>query len=99
MLLWPLFFYFYAADAIHLFNQVMSFFFLCSSNNMSSASTQFASPRKMGIFEPNHQIGMWGDSFKADSSQNTGASSIVEAEIKLDNRVGYLKYFSFLFFG
>ncbi|URE06207.1 hypothetical protein MUK42_19426 [Musa troglodytarum] len=57
------------------------------SNNMSSASTQFASPRKMGIFEPNRQIGMWGDSFKADSSQNTGASSIVEAEIKLDNRL------------
>lgn len=38
----------------------------------------------MGIYEPNHQIGMWEDSFKADSSQNTCASTIVETDTKLD---------------
>lgn len=61
-----------------------------SSNSMSSASTQFASPRKMGIYESNHQINMWGDSFKADSSQNTAASTIVEADPKHNSRVRYL---------
>lgn len=30
---------------------------------------------------------MWGDSFKADSSQNTGASTILEDDAKLDNRL------------
>eukprot|EP00262_Sarcandra_glabra_P004150 TRINITY_DN15133_c0_g1_i2.p1 TRINITY_DN15133_c0_g1~~TRINITY_DN15133_c0_g1_i2.p1 ORF type:complete len:368 (-),score=66.63 TRINITY_DN15133_c0_g1_i2:440-1543(-) len=52
---------------------------------MSSPSTQFASSRRIGVYGPNHQIGMWGESFKADSSQNTGSSMIVEADAKLDN--------------
>lgn len=55
---------------------------------MSSASAQFATSRRIGIYEPNHQISMWGDSFKGDSSPNTGASTIVEADAKHDNRVG-----------
>ncbi|WOK92147.1 transcription factor tga1 [Canna indica] len=60
-----------------------------SSNSMSSASTQFATPRKMGIYESNHQhqITMWADSFKTDSSQNTAASTIVETDGKRDNRL------------
>ncbi|XP_038973144.1 transcription factor TGAL6-like isoform X3 [Phoenix dactylifera] len=59
-----------------------------SPNSMSSASAQFATSRRIGIYEPNRQISMWGDSFKADSSQNTGASTIVEADAKHDNRLG-----------
>ncbi|XP_010905949.1 transcription factor TGA4 isoform X2 [Elaeis guineensis] len=65
-----------------------AFHVISSPNSMSSASAQFATSRRMGIYEPNHQISMWGDSFKADSSQNTGASTIVEADAKHDNRLG-----------
>ncbi|XXG61304.1 hypothetical protein AAC387_Pa04g2998 [Persea americana] len=54
--------------------------------NMSFPSTQFATSRRMGIYEPNHQISMWGQSFISDSSPNTGISTIVEADAKLDNR-------------
>ncbi|XP_009386886.2 transcription factor TGA4 isoform X1 [Musa acuminata AAA Group] len=49
-----------------------------------SSTSSFATSRRMGIYEPNHQIGMWEDSFKADSSQNTCASTIVETDTKLD---------------
>ncbi|XP_058084660.1 transcription factor TGA1-like isoform X2 [Magnolia sinica] len=54
---------------------------------MSSPSTQFATLRRMGVYEPNHhQIGMWGESFRCDSTPHTGESTIVEADMKLDNR-------------
>ncbi|XP_077213752.1 transcription factor TGA1-like [Tasmannia lanceolata] len=53
---------------------------------MSSPSTQLSTSRRMGIYEPTHQISMWGEPFKSSSSPNTGASTIVEAETKLDNR-------------
>lgn len=59
---------------------------------MSSASTQFATSRGMGIYEVNHQNSIWGSSFKGDSSPNTGASAVVEADAKLDSRVRYQRY-------
>ncbi|XP_074580125.1 transcription factor TGA4-like isoform X1 [Curcuma longa] len=58
-----------------------------SSSSMSSTSSQFASPRKMGIYETNHQIGMWGNSLNADSSQNTASSSMVDANVRLGGRL------------
>ncbi|KAM0936858.1 putative transcription factor bZIP family [Dioscorea sansibarensis] len=54
---------------------------------MNSAPTQVATSGRLSIYEPNHQISMWGDSFKADSSQNTSASTIVEGEVKLSDKV------------
>ncbi|KAJ0975143.1 hypothetical protein J5N97_017108 [Dioscorea zingiberensis] len=63
------------------------FLILLSPGIMNSASTQFAASGRLSIYEPNHQISMWGDSFKADSSQNTSASTIVEGEVKLNNKL------------
>ncbi|KAF5204539.1 Transcription factor tga1 [Thalictrum thalictroides] len=53
---------------------------------MSSPSTQFATSRRMGIYDPVHQVSMWGESFKANTSPNTGVSSIVEMDPKYDNK-------------
>nr|CAD1826385.1 unnamed protein product [Ananas comosus var. bracteatus] len=54
---------------------------------MTTASTQFVTSRRMGIYEPNHQMSMWDESFKAESSQNTSASTVLEADAKLDNKL------------
>ncbi|XP_039114396.1 transcription factor TGA4-like isoform X1 [Dioscorea cayenensis subsp. rotundata] len=54
---------------------------------MNSAPTQVAASGRLSIYEPNHQISMWSDSFKADSSQNTSASTIVEGEVKLSDKL------------
>ncbi|XP_068644036.1 transcription factor TGA1-like [Aristolochia californica] len=51
-----------------------------------STPTQFATPRRMVLYEPNHQLGMWGGPFKADNSPNTGTSSVVVPDAKVDNR-------------
>lgn len=58
-----------------------------SPNSMSSSSAQFATSRNMGIYEPTHQNSIWGNPFKADSSQNTEASAILESDAKLDNMI------------
>lgn len=65
--------------------------FTRSSSRMSSASSQFVSPRNMVIYEPNHQISMWENSLNADNSQNTASSSMVETNVKLDSRVRDVK--------
>ncbi|KAJ4965495.1 hypothetical protein NE237_017344 [Protea cynaroides] len=53
---------------------------------MSSPSTQFAASRRMGIYEPVHHISMWGETFKGSTSPNTGVSTIVELETRVDNK-------------
>lgn len=55
-----------------------------STNGMSSASAQLAN-RSMGIYDPNNQNSIWGNSYKIDSSPNAGISTVAEA--KLDNGV------------
>lgn len=60
---------------------------------MNSAPTQVAASGRLSIYEPNHQISMWSDSFKADSSQNTSASTIVEGEVKLSDKVRKLEIY------
>lgn len=45
----------------------------------------------MGVYETNHQIGMWGNCLNADSSQNTASSSMVDANVKLGGRVRDIK--------
>ncbi|WOK96266.1 transcription factor TGA4 [Canna indica] len=52
------------------------------SVNSRNSTSSFVTTRRMGIYEANHQIGMWEDSFKADSSQNTCVSTIMEADTR-----------------
>ncbi|XP_072990086.1 transcription factor TGA4-like isoform X1 [Typha latifolia] len=53
---------------------------------MSSASTQFANTKRMGIYDSNHQISMWND-LKANSNRKMSASTVLEANEKLDKRL------------
>lgn len=41
----------------------------------------------MAMYDTSHQLSMWDDPFKAESSQNTDSSTVVEADGKLDNRL------------
>lgn len=65
---------------------------------MNSTSTQFVTPGRMGIYDPMHQIGMWGENFKSNGNPNTStmfiagnpnasASMIIAPDTKLDNQV------------
>ncbi|XP_043719926.1 transcription factor TGA1-like isoform X2 [Telopea speciosissima] len=53
---------------------------------MNSPSTQFPASRTMGLYQPAHLISMWGESLKGSSSPNTGLSTIVGVETKLDDK-------------
>ncbi|KAF8089341.1 hypothetical protein N665_0509s0009 [Sinapis alba] len=55
--------------------------------SMNSTSTHFVPPRRVGIYEPLHQFGMWGDSFKSnEGDMNMTPSHIILANNqKLDN--------------
>ncbi|KAK9270588.1 hypothetical protein L1049_026169 [Liquidambar formosana] len=59
---------------------------------MRSPSTQFTTSRRMGIYEPHHQISMWGDTFKGDTSPNTGASTIEQLDAKVNNKAEYTSF-------
>ncbi|KAI5669961.1 hypothetical protein M9H77_19814 [Catharanthus roseus] len=52
---------------------------------MNSTSTQFVASRRMGLYEPMHQMGMWGD-FKGTGCLNASAATILQVEAKLDNQ-------------
>ncbi|KAH6808196.1 bZIP transcription factor family protein [Perilla frutescens var. frutescens] len=52
---------------------------------MNSTSTQFVPSRRMGIYEPIHQMAMWGD-FKGNSCMDASPSIILEVDPKLDNQ-------------
>ncbi|KAI3462026.1 hypothetical protein Pfo_018689 [Paulownia fortunei] len=52
---------------------------------MNSASTQFVPSRRMGIYEPIHQMAMWGD-FKGNNCLDASPSMILEVDTKLDNQ-------------
>ncbi|KAA8546874.1 hypothetical protein F0562_003303 [Nyssa sinensis] len=53
---------------------------------MNSPSTQFVTSRRMGIYDPIHQISMWGENFEGNSSPNTSASAILAVDTKLDDQ-------------
>ncbi|KAA8522529.1 hypothetical protein F0562_013110 [Nyssa sinensis] len=59
---------------------------------MSSPSTQFATSGRMGMYEPLHQISMWEDTFNGDISPNTGASTVVQVDIRPDNKSKYTSH-------
>uniref|UniRef100_A0A5B6ZC49 Putative BZIP transcription factor family protein isoform 1 n=1 Tax=Davidia involucrata TaxID=16924 RepID=A0A5B6ZC49_DAVIN len=51
---------------------------------MNSPSIQYVASRRMGMYEPIHQISMWGENFKGNSFPNT--SAILEVDAKLDDQ-------------
>ncbi|XVF39449.1 hypothetical protein PTKIN_Ptkin01aG0035800 [Pterospermum kingtungense] len=55
---------------------------------MSSPSTELT--RRMAIYEQFHQISRWGDTFNGDHSPNTGSSTIVQMDVRLDNKADYI---------
>lgn len=58
---------------------------------MNSTSTQFVPSRRMGIYEPIHQMAMWGD-FKGNNvCLDASPPLILEVDQKLDNQVSSSK--------
>ncbi|CAF1921996.1 unnamed protein product, partial [Brassica napus] len=57
--------------------------------SMNSTSTHFVPPRRVGIYEPLHQFGMWGETFKNNigngGDMNTPSHIIIPNNQKLDN--------------
>ena len=54
---------------------------------MNSPSTQYVTPRRLGIYEPIHQMSTWVENFKSNGNPNTSAPIIVEVDTRLDNQV------------
>ncbi|XP_075654284.1 transcription factor TGA1-like isoform X1 [Castanea sativa] len=52
---------------------------------MNSTSAQFVTTRRIGVYEPIHQISTWGENFKSNGNLNTSSSLILE-DTKLDNQ-------------
>jgi hypothetical protein len=68
---------------------------MISPQSMNSPSAHFVPARRIGVYDPIHQINMWGENFKSNSNLNTSASLIVE-DVKLDDQVkiieGYVSW-------
>ncbi|CAJ1938017.1 unnamed protein product [Sphenostylis stenocarpa] len=55
---------------------------------MDVPSSQFVSSRRMGVYDPIHQISMWEENFKSNANTLTVSTSIMEElDMKLDNQV------------
>ncbi|WZZ12577.1 hypothetical protein YC2023_105666 [Brassica napus] len=58
--------------------------------SMNSTSTHFVPPRRVNIYEPLHQFGMWGETFKSNIGNgniNTPSHIIIPNNQKLDNNL------------
>ncbi|OMO94120.1 hypothetical protein COLO4_16515 [Corchorus olitorius] len=44
----------------------------------------------MAIYEQYHQISRWGDAFNNNDSPNTGSSTIVQVDVRLDNKAEFI---------
>ncbi|KAI4345201.1 hypothetical protein L6164_012344 [Bauhinia variegata] len=53
---------------------------------MNSPSTQFVSSRRMSVYDPIHQINMWGENFKTNGSLSPSVPLIGEEDVKLDSQ-------------
>ncbi|KAK7379438.1 hypothetical protein VNO80_04899 [Phaseolus coccineus] len=53
---------------------------------MNSASPQFVSARRMSVYDPIHQISMWGEGFKSNGNLSASMPLIDEADMKLDSQ-------------
>ncbi|KAF4351885.1 hypothetical protein CsatB_023727 [Cannabis sativa] len=45
-----------------------------------NSTSQFVSSRRMGAYEPIHQMGMWGENFKTNGTLNTPPSILVDGD-------------------
>jgi len=54
---------------------------------MNSASPQFVSARRMSVYDPIHQISMWGEGFKSNGNLSASMPLIDDADMKLDSQV------------
>lgn len=52
-----------------------------------SMESQFVPSRRMDIYDPIQQIGMWGEGFNANSNLHTSVSMIAEMDNKISNEV------------
>ena len=50
---------------------------------MASTSTQFATSRRMGIYDPLQQISMWEEAFEASLSPNTNPNMVISQVLQL----------------
>lgn len=64
---------------------------------MNSTSTQFVSSRRMGLYDPIHQISMWEENFKSNCNLSASVPLIDEADLKLDNQVQLHKTCAYIF--
>lgn len=56
-------------------------------------------PRRMGIYDPMHEISMWGDSFRINGQPNASLPPIIEMDTKIDQQVSIFScLIIFLFF-
>uniref|UniRef100_I1MAP0 Transcription factor TGA7 n=1 Tax=Glycine max TaxID=3847 RepID=I1MAP0_SOYBN len=53
---------------------------------MNSSSTQLVLTKRMGIYDPFHQVNMWGDSFKIDGSLNSIAPQMLMIKPSMRNK-------------
>ncbi|KAG4920168.1 hypothetical protein JHK82_049128 [Glycine max] len=54
---------------------------------MNSASPQFVSSRRMSVYDPIHQISMWGEGFKSNGNLSAAMPLIDETDMKFDSQV------------
>lgn len=59
----------------------------CEEDSMNSSSTKFYNPGRMGLYEPLHHIGMWGETFRTSANLDAQSSFIIEADTKLETQV------------
>lgn len=52
---------------------------------LSMNSPQFVSSRRMSVYDPIHQINMWGEGFKSNGNLSVSMTLIDEADLKFDS--------------
>ncbi|WMV27111.1 hypothetical protein MTR67_020496 [Solanum verrucosum] len=57
--------------------------------NMTSPTTQFAPTRRMGIYEPFHQMSVWEDAFRGDIMPSADACMVSQPNDRPDDKSGY----------
>jgi len=64
---------------------------------MSTTSTQYAAPGRMGLYEPINEFSLWESTFKGEIGSNPDDSLIVPVDTSVGNKVK-LHIVSFLAF-
>ncbi|RDY07012.1 Transcription factor TGA1, partial [Mucuna pruriens] len=55
-------------------------------SSMNSPTPHFVSSRRMSVYDPIHQISMWGEGFKSNGNLSTSMPLIDEEDMKLDSQ-------------